>query len=135
MLNNFFTENSICFASSFEQILRFQCPLCPFTSETESVLLVHVNSHFEVEQPEYPPAADNNEHGDKKTSDIDDKTTLTSSIIPRLFNDSTPGVSRILIDADIDHYGYSAYDNGWGCGYRNLQMILSSVFQVNSDRI
>lgn len=63
---------------------------------------------------------------------IDDNTSCTKSVIPRVasLSASSPGVMRTLLCSSIDHYASSYGDKGWGCGYRNLQMMLSSLLQV-----
>lgn len=63
---------------------------------------------------------------------IDDNTSCTKSVIPRVasLSASSPGVIRTLLCSSIDHYASSYGDKGWGCGYRNLQMMLSSLLQV-----
>lgn len=67
---------------------------------------------------------------------IDDNTSCTQSIVPRVatLSSSTPGVVRTLLCSSIDHYASSYGDKGWGCGYRNLQMMLSSLLQVKLQR-
>lgn len=62
---------------------------------------------------------------------IDDNTSCTKCIVPRVLSLSTssPGVIKTLLCSSIDHYASSYGDKGWGCGYRNLQMILSSLLQ------
>lgn len=64
---------------------------------------------------------------------IDDSTSCTKTVIPRVasLSASSPGVMRTLLCSSIDHYASSYGDKGWGCGYRNLQMMLSSLLQVN----
>lgn len=66
---------------------------------------------------------------------IDDNTSCTKSVAPRVLSlcNSSPGVIRTFVCSGIDHYASSYGDKGWGCGYRNLQMMLSSLLQV-SDR-
>lgn len=63
---------------------------------------------------------------------VDDNTSCTKSVIPRVasLSASSPGVIRTLLCSSIDHYASSWGDKGWGCGYRNLQMMLSSMLQV-----
>lgn len=65
---------------------------------------------------------------------IDDNTSCTKSVIPRVasLSASSPGVMRTLLCSSVDHYASSYGDKGWGCGYRNLQMMLSSLLQVIS---
>lgn len=60
---------------------------------------------------------------------IDDGTSCTKSVAPRVLSlsSSAPGVVRSLVCSSVDHYGSSYGDKGWGCGYRNLQMLLSSL--------
>ena len=37
------------------------------------------------------------------------------------------GVTRAHLCTTVDHYAASYGDKGWGCGYRNFQMLLSSL--------
>ena len=37
------------------------------------------------------------------------------------------GVTRSYLCTVVDHYAGSYGDKGWGCGYRNFQMLLSSL--------
>lgn len=62
---------------------------------------------------------------------IDDNTSCTKSVAPRVLSlsASSPGVIRSLVCSAVDHYASSYGDKGWGCGYRNLQMLLSSLLQ------
>lgn len=62
---------------------------------------------------------------------IDDGTSCTRSITPRVLSlsASSPGVIKSYVCSSIDHYASSYGDKGWGCGYRNLQMLLSSLLQ------
>lgn len=68
---------------------------------------------------------------------IDDNTSCTKSVVPRVLSlsASSPGVMRTLLCSSVDHYASSYGDKGWGCGYRNLQMMLSSLLQVSSSTI
>lgn len=67
---------------------------------------------------------------------IDDNTSCTKSVVPRVLSlsASSPGVMRTLLCSSVDHYASSYGDKGWGCGYRNLQMMLSSLLQVSWPR-
>lgn len=40
---------------------------------------------------------------------------------------SSPQVSRVYTCTCVDHYAASYGDRGWGCGYRNSQMLISSL--------
>lgn len=62
---------------------------------------------------------------------IDDNTSCTKSVIPRVasLSASSPGVMQTLLCSNLDHYASSYGDKGWGCGYRNLQMMLSCLMQ------
>lgn len=63
---------------------------------------------------------------------IDDGTSCTRSVAPRVasLSAASPNVMRSLVCSAVDHYASSYGDKGWGCGYRNLQMLLSSLLQV-----
>nr|XP_008196849.1 PREDICTED: zinc finger with UFM1-specific peptidase domain protein isoform X1 [Tribolium castaneum]XP_975082.2 PREDICTED: zinc finger with UFM1-specific peptidase domain protein isoform X1 [Tribolium castaneum] len=60
---------------------------------------------------------------------IDDGSSITRSIVPRVRAISTtaPNVVRTLLCTCVDHYASSYGDRGWGCGYRNMQMLISSL--------
>ncbi|XP_055680832.1 zinc finger-containing ubiquitin peptidase 1-like isoform X2 [Lutzomyia longipalpis] len=62
---------------------------------------------------------------------IDDGTSCTKSVAARVLSlsSSSPGVIKSLVCSAVDHYASSYGDKGWGCGYRNLQMLLSSLLQ------
>jgi len=62
---------------------------------------------------------------------IDDGNSCTKGVIDRLnqyYACMTGGtVANHWLCSYSDHYSASYGDKGWGCGYRNLQMILSSL--------
>ncbi|XP_041353941.1 zinc finger-containing ubiquitin peptidase 1-like isoform X2 [Gigantopelta aegis] len=65
-------------------------------------------------------------------SGVDDGHSCTKDLIQRLnhYHKYTPGfVMRAWLCSAVDHYSGSYGDKGWGCGYRNLQMLLSSLVQ------
>ena len=39
---------------------------------------------------------------------------------------------QVWLSADADHFGFSAGDRGWGCGYRNFQMLLSALQRLET---
>lgn len=45
----------------------------------------------------------------------------------RKYEDQLSNVSNCWLCTDIVHYAASYGDKGWGCGYRNFQMLLSSL--------
>lgn len=63
---------------------------------------------------------------------IDDGTSCTKSVAPRIvqFSAQATGVVKSLVCSAVDHYASNYGDKGWGCGYRNMQMLLSSLLQV-----
>ncbi|XP_055919660.1 zinc finger-containing ubiquitin peptidase 1-like [Eupeodes corollae] len=65
---------------------------------------------------------------------IDDGTSCTKSVASRVLalSSSSPGVIKSLLCSAVDHYASSYGDKGWGCGYRNLQMLFSSLLQNTS---
>jgi zinc finger-containing ubiquitin peptidase 1 len=67
--------------------------------------------------------AENNGH--------DDGSSCTKLVAARVSNlsASSAGVTKSYVCSSIDHYASSYGDKGWGCGYRNIQMMLSSLFQ------
>ncbi|KAJ8923356.1 hypothetical protein NQ315_001914 [Exocentrus adspersus] len=60
---------------------------------------------------------------------IDDGSSVTRSIVPRVraMSNSATNVVRTLLCTCVDHYASSYGDRGWGCGYRNTQMLFSSL--------
>lgn len=65
-------------------------------------------------------------------SGVDDGTSLTrnvTGIISRHCSNTT-----LCLANKTDHYASSYGDKGWGCGYRNLQMLLSSLLYTSQYR-
>lgn len=63
---------------------------------------------------------------------IDDGKTKTSGIIEalhRYYQNATTDVRHVWLSTVVDHFHSSYGDKGWGCGYRNFQMLLSSLLQ------
>nr|XP_003404314.2 zinc finger with UFM1-specific peptidase domain protein isoform X1 [Loxodonta africana]XP_010595263.1 zinc finger with UFM1-specific peptidase domain protein isoform X1 [Loxodonta africana] len=63
---------------------------------------------------------------------IDDGKTKTSGIIEALhrhYQNAATDVRHVWFSAAVDHFHSSLGDKGWGCGYRNFQMLLSSLLQ------
>ncbi|XP_074224557.1 zinc finger-containing ubiquitin peptidase 1 isoform X1 [Camelus bactrianus] len=63
---------------------------------------------------------------------IDDGKTKTSGIMEalyRYYQNAATDVRRVWLSAVVDHFHSSFGDKGWGCGYRNFQMLLSSLLQ------
>ncbi|XP_053676527.1 zinc finger-containing ubiquitin peptidase 1-like [Anopheles nili] len=65
---------------------------------------------------------------------VDDGSSCTKSVSPRVLSlsSSSPNVIKTYVCSSVDHYASSYGDKGWGCGYRNLQMMLSSLLQSTS---
>ncbi|CAL8248108.1 unnamed protein product [Lota lota] len=73
-------------------------------------------------------------------SGLDDGTTRTQGTLGALceyYQRDPRGCVHIWLSAETDHYNTSEGDKGWGCGYRNLQMLLSALqrIQVFADRL
>ncbi|XP_041334134.1 zinc finger-containing ubiquitin peptidase 1 isoform X2 [Pyrgilauda ruficollis] len=65
-------------------------------------------------------------------SGVDDGRTKTSGVIEALckyYQSENKDVRRVWLSAGVDHFHSSLGDRGWGCGYRNFQMLLSSLLQ------
>lgn len=61
---------------------------------------------------------------------VDDGISCTKGVIQRLqeyYKTPYHGVVRAHLCTTVDHYAASYGDKGWGCGYRNFQMLLSSL--------
>ncbi|KRT79699.1 Peptidase [Oryctes borbonicus] len=64
-----------------------------------------------------------------ESSGIDDGSSVTKGLVPKIraLSTNTQNVSRTLLCTSVDHYASSYGDRGWGCGYRNAQMLISSL--------
>ncbi|XP_076373401.1 zinc finger-containing ubiquitin peptidase 1-like isoform X2 [Tachypleus tridentatus] len=60
---------------------------------------------------------------------IDDGHSCTKGLIQKIqtFSAASVQVQQTWLCTTVDHYGCSYGDRGWGCGYRNLQMLLSNL--------
>jgi len=56
----------------------------------------------------------------------DDGSSLTRNVTRLLNTDNS--IATFLVRSATDHYASSYGDKGWGCGYRNMQMLLSCLF-------
>ncbi|XP_022107620.1 zinc finger with UFM1-specific peptidase domain protein-like [Acanthaster planci] len=69
---------------------------------------------------------------------VDDGKSRTSGLVQKMvtyYTEKTiPGLSYAKLCCDADHYSSSYGDKGWGCGYRNLQMLLSSLVHIDDYR-
>ncbi|XP_057690092.1 zinc finger-containing ubiquitin peptidase 1 [Corythoichthys intestinalis] len=67
-------------------------------------------------------------------SGVDDGRTRTLGVIGALcqyYNTECRDCAHVWLSADTDHYCSSPGDKGWGCGYRNFQMLLSSLYKLD----
>lgn len=66
-----------------------------------------------------------------ESNGVDDASSCTKTVAARVasLSSASAGVTRSYVCSGIDHYASSYGDKGWGCGYRNIQMLLSSLFQ------
>ncbi|XP_034467758.1 zinc finger-containing ubiquitin peptidase 1 isoform X5 [Hippoglossus hippoglossus] len=63
-------------------------------------------------------------------SGVDDGRTRTQGVVRALheyYQTESRDCVHVWLSADTDHYCSSAGDKGWGCGYRNFQMLISSL--------
>lgn len=60
---------------------------------------------------------------------IDDQSSCTKGIIQKIhtLSSMSKNVVRTYVCSRIDHYASTYGDKGWGCGYRNMQMMISSL--------
>ena len=62
---------------------------------------------------------------------------LLAGIIPQLHHRYEMGVSGTKaswLAIDTDHFASTVGDAGWGCGYRNLQMLISALLKMEIYR-
>ncbi|XP_041043097.1 zinc finger-containing ubiquitin peptidase 1 isoform X2 [Carcharodon carcharias] len=63
----------------------------------------------------------------------DDGRTRTSGLIRALneyYQRNGAEIRHVFLCAETDHYHASLGDKGWGCGYRNFQMLFSSLMKM-----
>ncbi|XP_074943600.1 zinc finger-containing ubiquitin peptidase 1 isoform X2 [Phalacrocorax aristotelis] len=63
---------------------------------------------------------------------VDDGRTKTSGVIEALckyYQNENKDVRHVWLSTGVDHFHSSLGDRGWGCGYRNFQMLLSSLLR------
>ncbi|XP_042345688.1 zinc finger-containing ubiquitin peptidase 1 [Plectropomus leopardus] len=68
-------------------------------------------------------------------SGIDDGRTRTQGVVTALseyYQTDGRDCVHVWLSADTDHYCSSAGDKGWGCGYRNFQMLLSALHRIDA---
>ncbi|KAK7885896.1 hypothetical protein WMY93_025517 [Mugilogobius chulae] len=64
----------------------------------------------------------------------DDGKTRTQGVVKALsefYESEAKDVAHVWLCADTDHFCSSDGDRGWGCGYRNFQMLLSSLLRLD----
>lgn len=62
-------------------------------------------------------------------SGVDDGHSCTKGLVPKIRSIvmNCNRVTAAWLCTTVDHYGATYGDRGWGCGYRNIQMMLSSL--------
>ncbi|XP_044214035.1 zinc finger-containing ubiquitin peptidase 1 [Thunnus albacares] len=68
-------------------------------------------------------------------SGVDDGRTRTQGLVRALYEyyqTECRDCVHVWLSADTDHFCSSAGDKGWGCGYRNFQMLLSSLHRIDT---
>ncbi|XP_041981990.1 zinc finger-containing ubiquitin peptidase 1-like [Aricia agestis] len=65
-------------------------------------------------------------------SGLDTGCSKTSGILERIaqLNAQNPSIAKTYLCSAVDHYASTYGDRGWGCGYRNMQMVVSSLVCV-----
>ncbi|XP_039756753.1 zinc finger-containing ubiquitin peptidase 1-like [Pararge aegeria] len=60
---------------------------------------------------------------------LDAGCSRTNGILERIaqLNSQNPSIAKTYLCSAVDHYASTYGDRGWGCGYRNMQMVLSSL--------
>ncbi|XP_017884749.1 zinc finger-containing ubiquitin peptidase 1-like isoform X2 [Ceratina calcarata] len=66
-----------------------------------------------------------------ESSGIDDGSSCTRGLLPKIraVSQACSNVLSTWMCSTVDHYATTYGDKGWGCGYRNLQMLISSLLQ------
>lgn len=62
----------------------------------------------------------------------DDGGSKTSGLLEKIaqLNNQTGGILKTYLCSTVDHYASTYGDRGWGCGYRNMQMLLSCLVRA-----
>lgn len=60
---------------------------------------------------------------------VDDGRSCTKGLLGSIkaVADGSPTIAAVHCCSHVDHHGSTYGDRGWGCGYRNIQMLLSSL--------
>ncbi|CAB3378469.1 Hypothetical predicted protein [Cloeon dipterum] len=60
---------------------------------------------------------------------VDDGSSCTKDLVAKIrsFSASSTNVVSTFMCTTVDHYASTYGDKGWGCGYRNMQMLISSL--------
>ncbi|XP_071368999.1 zinc finger-containing ubiquitin peptidase 1 [Centroberyx affinis] len=69
------------------------------------------------------------------SSGLDDGRTRTQGLLGALYEyyqREPRDCVHVWLSAETDHYCSSEGDKGWGCGYRNFQMLLSSLHTIET---
>ncbi|KAL6262101.1 hypothetical protein P5V15_007202 [Pogonomyrmex californicus] len=66
-----------------------------------------------------------------ESNGIDDGSSCTRGLVPkvRAISQACSNVVNTWMCSTVDHYASTYGDKGWGCGYRNMQMLISSLLQ------
>ncbi|CAH1638998.1 unnamed protein product [Spodoptera littoralis] len=64
-------------------------------------------------------------------SGTDTGSSRTTGLLERIaqLNAQNPSIVKTYLCSAVDHYASTYGDRGWGCGYRNMQMVLSSLLR------
>lgn len=69
------------------------------------------------------------DHIRERDQQVDDGSTCTRHMLQRLERYFQHCHTEAFLASESDHYGHATFDRGWGCGYRNIQMMLSCLFK------
>ncbi|XP_014236761.1 zinc finger with UFM1-specific peptidase domain protein-like isoform X2 [Trichogramma pretiosum] len=123
------------------------CPVCLSTAFKNSIeLQSHIEEHFSKKPSPSPlitpdASADRQlardmERREKEVRRLREQREFAMlqaqyALVPKikLLSSSCGNVMNTYMCTAVDHYAVSYGDKGWGCGYRNLQMMFSSLLQ------
>lgn len=73
---------------------------------------------------------------ESERSGVDDGSSVTPRVttLIRGYSDRSQGVVVSYIASRTDHFAATFGDKGWGCGFRNLQMLLSCLLNTTQYR-
>uniref|UniRef100_A0A6T6CU71 UFSP1/2/DUB catalytic domain-containing protein n=1 Tax=Compsopogon caeruleus TaxID=31354 RepID=A0A6T6CU71_9RHOD len=129
-----------------------ECPVClrVIGDGSSEILQAHVEAHFAENEDINGVVVDGGALFEEQTlrgglADAAEEVTL--KVMTKVFSAyrhgsgsgsgagrrNPAGLRKVHLASEVDHYSTSSWGHGWDCGYKNLQTMLSALF--NSQRV